>query len=68
MANVLFSGLFLEQLGENMIGSIVAILTFALLPQVIKVTKPRILTYSTWYVSDAGSRIALWLAHGSAYL
>lgn len=61
-----FPPLFLEKLGENMIGSIAAILTtFAFLPQVIKVIKTKdteSIALGMYLMQVLG--IALWLAHG----
>lgn len=61
-----FPPLFLEKLGENMIGSIAAVLTtFAFLPQVIKVIKTKdteSIALGMYLMQVLG--IALWLAHG----
>lgn len=66
MVDLLNSTSFLGKIGENMIGSIAAVLTtFAFLPQVIKVIKTKdteSIALGMYLMQVLG--IALWLAHG----
>lgn len=68
MVDLLNSTSFLGKIGENMIGSIAAVLTtFAFLPQVIKVIKTKdteSIALGMYLMQVLG--IALWLAHGLA--